>query len=60
MVKIKKEDLQKLTILKGDANHHNNNGTIYLNGDTIYKLVDAKYFFPDETKRNIDYQIDQR
>jgi serine/threonine protein kinase len=57
MVKIKKEDLQKLTILKGDANHHNNNGTIYLDGNIIYKLVDAKYFFPDETRRNIDYQI---
>ncbi len=60
MINLTSEELQRYKKLKTSDEHHNNNGTIYIDEDKkiIYKLIDTEYFFPDETSRNIDYQID--
>ncbi len=60
MIQLTKKDLEQCKQLHSEGNHHNKNGTLYLDEQKkiIYKLIEADYFFPDETKRNIKYQIE--
>ena len=48
MINLTSEELQRYKKLKTSDEHHNNNGTIYIDEDKkiIYKLIDTEYFFP--------------